>query len=420
MSPRARRVVAVVTLVLTLAVVAVLTLRAFGVPIALGPGAGATPIPEPSVSAGPSVAGTPSLDEALAAIEDEVTDIRDVPPADIGPPELLNRAEVEQRLAERWDEDYPPEQQAADNALYHALGLLAPDQDYAELQFQLLSSRVLGYYDPVTGSMVVVTDAELTPEAEVSYAHEYTHALQDTTFGTDSLDLDNLDANDAAYAALALVEGDATTAMVLWAIDNLSAAEMLDISQAPVPDTSGVPAWMVRQLEFPYLAGSQFTSLLYARGGFAAVDEAWADPPASTEQVIHFDAYLDNEEPIPVPASEILLTTGIEVVMESTFGEAMVSIWLGALGVDGAEAADAANGWGGDGITVLESPTGDVAVELRLDFDTPADADQFAAAYTDALGRLDLFGQLGQISDTAVVVRQGTSEDLTTAFGPLD
>ena len=65
-------------------------------------------------------------------------------------------------------------------------------------------------------------------------------------------------------------------------------------------------------------------------------------------------------------------------------------------------------------------PTGDVAVELRLDFDTPADADQFAVAYADALGRLDLFGQLGQISDTEVVVRQGTSEELTTAFGPLD
>lgn len=419
MSPRARRVVAVVTLVLVLAVVAVLTLRAFGVPIALGPDASATPSPEPSASAEPSAAGSPPPDVMTAEIEAEVTDIRDLPSADIGPPELLTRVEVEERLAERWDEDYPPEQQAADDALYHALGLLAADQDYADLQFQLLSSQVLGYYDTVTRSMVIVTDAELTPDAEVIYAHEYTHALQDAAFGTDALDLESPDANDAAYAALALVEGDATTAMVLWAIDNLSAEEMLDISQTPVPDTSGVPAWMVRQLEFPYLAGSQFTSLLYARGGFAAVDEAWADPPISTEQVIHFDAYLDNEEPVDVPQPD-LPSGDFSVVMESTFGEAMIAIWLGALGVDSAEADDAGDGWGGDSIMVLESPTGDVAVELRLDFDTPADADQFVAAYGDALGRLELFGQLHEVSDTELVVRQGTTEEFTQAFGPLD
>ena len=38
--------------------------------------------------------------------------------------------------------------------------------------------------------MVVVTDAGLTAEARVTYAHEYTHALQDAAFGIDSLDLD--------------------------------------------------------------------------------------------------------------------------------------------------------------------------------------------------------------------------------------
>jgi hypothetical protein len=410
MSPRLRRIVAVVTLLLAVVLVAVLTLRALGVPIALGPGT-ETPMPTASASVGPSSEGSPSVDEALAAIESETADIRNLPPADIGPPEIVTRDELERRLTEQFASDYPLEQQSVDNALYHALGILAPDQDYAALQLQLLSSQVIGYYDDATQTMVIVSDVGLTPEAEVTYSHEYTHALQDAAFGMDSLDLDSVDDNDASFAALALVEGDATTTMVLWAIENLTPEQILDISQTPVPDTSGVPAWMVSQLEFPYLAGSAFTAQLYARGDFSAVDEAWADPPVSTEQILHFRAYVDNEEPITVVAGPPAPTA--EPVLESTFGEAMIGIWLGALGVDQADADAAAEGWGGDAISVVSSADGaDVGVELTIVFDTPADADQFEAAYADAAGRLTGFSNLERSGEAEVIVRQGTTEGL--------
>lgn len=417
MSPRARRIVAVVSLLLTLVLVAVLTLLALGVPIALGPGS-ATPSPAASASAEPSGEASPSLDEALATIEAETADIRQLPAADIGPPEFVTRDELERRLSEQFAQDYPAEQQSADDALYHALGILAPDQDYAALQLQLLSSQVIGYYDDESQSMVIVSDAGLMPEAAVTYSHEYTHALQDAAFGIDSLDLANADDNDASFAALALVEGDATTTMVLWAIESLSPEEILDISQTPVPDTSGVPAWMVSQLEFPYLAGSEFTSQLYARGDFSAVDAAWADPPVSTEQILHFRAYVDNEEPIAVTASSPD-TADAEQVLESTFGEAMIGIWLTALGVDPQAANAAAEGWGGDAIVVFASADGaDVGVELTIAFDTPSDADQFEAAYAEAAGRLTGFTDLVRSSQTELLVRQGSTEQLFIGTSP--
>ena len=421
MSPRLRRIVAAVTLILALALVAVLTLRAFGVPIALGPDSSA--IPSAPASATPAASGgaSPSLEDELAAIEADVADIRDLPAADIGPPELVTRDEFERRLAERFDEDYPPEERAADNALFHALGLLAPDQDYAELRLQLLSSQVLGYYDDVADEMVVVTDAGLTAEARVTYAHEYAHALQDAAFGIDSLDLDAVGDDDGVYARLGLLEGDATTVMVLWAIENLTPEEMLGISQTPLPDTSGVPAWMVSELEFPYLAGTEFTAQLYATGGFSAVDEAWADPPRSTEQVLHYGSYVEDEQPVDVPGFDVTAPEA-DVVVDSTFGEAMIAIWLGALGVDQADADDAADGWGGDAITALLSTSGEQeGIVLRVAFDTPADADQFVAAYEEALGRLQIFGHLERASDTEVVVSQGSSEAFVESItGPLD
>lgn len=421
MSPRLRRIVAAVTLVLALALVAVLTLRALGVPIALGPDSSAAPSTVASATPAASDGASPSLEDELAAIEADVADIRDLPAADIGPAELVTRDELERRLADRFDEDYPPDAQAADNTLFHALGLLSPDQDYAALQLQLLSSQVLGYYDDVADQMVVVTDAGLTAEARVTYAHEYTHALQDAAFGIDSLDLDAEGDDDGVYARVGLMEGDATTVMVLWAIENLTPEEMLGISQTPLPDTSGVPAWMVSQLEFPYLAGTEFTSQLYATGGFSAVDEAWADPPLTTEQVLHYGAYVEDEPLIPPRVIALDPPSGAELVEESTFGEEMISIWLAALGVDGQDADAAAAGWGGDQFTTFASTDGEVAVALQIAWDTAADADQFVAAYEDALGRLQIFGQLVRVNETEVVVYQGTSQVFVESIsGPLD
>ena len=415
MTPRVRRLVAVVTLILALAVVAVLTLRAFGVPLALGP-ASPTAVPSPSSTPGPTGSVSPSIDDVLAALEADTADIRDLPRADIGPAEFISREELERRLADAFAEEYSEEELAAENALYHALGLLAPAQDIAALRLQLLSSQVIGYYDDTTQTMVVVADAGLSPETEVVYVHEYVHALQDAAFGMDSLDLEAVGDDDRAFARVSLLEGDATTAMVLWAYDNLTAQEILGISQTPLPDTTGVPAWMVNQLGFPYLEGTDFAAQLYQRGGFAAVDEAWADPPLSTEQVIHFEAYVENEEPIDV-AGLGASAPDLDIVLESTFGEAMIGIWIGALGVSEQDADVASAGWGGDRITVLVSTTSeDIAVVLRSVWDTPLDATEFAEAHADALDRLDLFASLQQLSDTETLVVQGTSQELLDAL----
>lgn len=420
MSPRLRRVLATVALILAVALVVVLTLRALGVPIAVGPLASPTPLPVATES--PTPAASQSVDEALAAIEAQVSDLRDLPPADIGPAEFVTRDELERRLAAEFEQDYPPDEVAADNAVLQGLGLLTADQDIAALQLQLLTGQVLGYYDDKTRSMVIVSDAGLTPEAEVTYAHEYTHALQDAAFDLDTMNLDATGDDDGAMARLGVVEGDATTAMVLWAIDNLTAEELLQISETPLPDTTGIPDWMLSQLEFPYTAGADFASQLWASGGFAAVDDAFADPPLTTEQVLHYPTYVDNEAPIPVDALDAAaLPAGVEVVEDTTFGEAMLGIWLGYLGVDATDLDQATTGWGGDHLTGLTGPDGQVAIVLRLAWDSPLDTDEFEEAYTAALPKLPIFGTVERVSDTELVVYQGSSREFVESFiGPLD
>jgi hypothetical protein len=207
--------------------------------------------------------------------------------------------------------------------------------------------------------------------------------------------------------------------MTVWAVDNLTLEEILEISQTPAPDTAGIPAWMVRQLEFPYLAGSEFVTQLYATGGFAAVDETWADPPRSTEQVLHYAAYVDDEAPVEVTGPSIGETSAIST--ETVFGEAMTAIWLAALGVPQVDADAAAAGWGGDWIAAATAGEGGLVLVFNTAWDTPVDADEFVAAYQQALERLPLFGHLERVSETEVTIWQGSTEELVESVaGPLD
>lgn len=405
MSPLARRLAAIAALILSLAIVAVLGLRGMGFQVGFGLFANPTPVvatatPEPS---GP----TPSQD-ALAVfgqIEEEVRGLRDLPAADIGPPEILTRAELAQVLPRLLD---PP----LDNFTLQALGLLTADQDIVTLTEQLYTAQVLGFYDFDAKRMVVVTDAGLTPAARITYAHEYTHALQDAAFDSRAMQQAAGGQRDGELALLGLQEGDATTAMVLWAIGHLSADELSGITETPVPDMTGIPDWMVRLLEFPYLSGAEFVGQLYASGGWDAVDAAYGDLPESTEQILHPQKYIDGDAPVEVEAIHLASLFGTEE-SETTLGEAWMSIWLEGLGVPQAAADVAADGWGGDHLTeASDVGGGNWALGWRIAWDAPIESAEFETAYAGVQEGLPFATRVIHVSDRETIVLHASSADV--------
>ncbi|HET6380348.1 MAG TPA: hypothetical protein VFH63_04845 [candidate division Zixibacteria bacterium] len=422
MPPILRRLSAIAVLLLSLAIVAVLTLRALGVPIALGPEPSPTAsAAEPSAGATPPASAPASVDPlaVFAEIEADVEDLRDLPPADIGPPDIITRAEAAAELEEILDEAWTEEELARDNLVLRALGLLTGEQDLRQLTQELYAAQVLGYYDFTEKRMVVVSDTGLTAEARLTYAHEYTHALQDAAFdiGADREESDLAD-DDAALARVALEEGDATAVMFEWALDgNLTPEELLGIGAQPLPDMTGIPEWMVQQLTLPYTAGFEFVSQLQLSGGWSAVDAAYHEPPASTEQIIHPDKYLDAEAPAEVEGVDVsaALGDGWEEVESTTIGEAMLSIWLDHLGVRPGDASEAAAGWGGDRLRVATGPGGAWALAWTITFDSPAHADEFVEADADITGA-PMVRDLAQVSDTEVVVLHASSASLLEAL----
>ena len=429
-----QRLVAILVAILVLGGVVVLGLNLAGRGTGVGsnpsvspqPRASEAPVPRAGTSGSPAPAtaepSVPTDGEAqaiLAEIEEQVIAIRGLEAADIGPAEIISREELVEELERLFDEEYPPEERERDNLALRALGLLEPDQDVAELQLELLGDQVLGFYDDVDKRMVVVSDAGLDVEARITYAHEYTHALQDAAFGLDTLQTDAVGEDDRGLARTALIEGDATTTMLAWMFQHLGQEEILQyISGAEVPDTTGTPSWMVAQLAFPYEAGLNWTNSL--AGGdptspdFTAIDAAYDDPPDSTEQIIDPEKWDPREVPdeVDVPDLAATLGDGWEEVDSTPIGQAAIEITLEHFGVTAAEAGTAGEGWGGDRAVIATGPDDAFAVAWRLAWDSATDADEFLAAYETVIEELSFPASVTELTSGEILVAHASSAAL--------
>ncbi len=216
---------------------------------------------------------------------------------------------------------------------------------------------------------------------EMTVAHELTHALEDQRFG---FELDRLAAgDDAALAYTALVEGTATAMMYRYVERRFGAEETFGgLAASAFQPTGDLPPFLMAQLLFPYTAGEAFVSRLLelGRGDWTVANAALrVRPPVSTEQVMHPQAYLEGDEPERValrgPVAE--LGEGWRPLRSATLGEWLTARMLARAG--GTSSGEAAAGWGGDRSVLLRR--GDErALVARWTWDTPADADQFAAA----------------------------------------
>jgi len=352
----------------------------------------------------------------MREIEEQVIAIRGLPSAEIGPADLITREELGVELEQLYEE-YPPEDQRRDNISLRALGLLDPGQDALELQLQLLGDQ-LGFYDDVDKRMVIVTDAGLDAAAKLTYAHEYTHALQDAAFGLDSLQTDATGEDDRGLARTALIEGDATVTMLAWAFEHLTPEELMEIGTGTeLPDMTGIPAWMFNQLQFPYNEGSLWAGTLAGdplSPSFTDIDAAYADPPDSTEQIIDVGKWLAREAPVAVEVPDLATMLGEdwEEIDATPIGEASIRIMLEYLGVARDPAYAAADGWGGDRAVIASGPNDAFALAWRLAWDEPADAAEFLDAYRTVIDALPFPATAIEVNGGDILVAHASDDDI--------
>lgn len=301
----------------------------------------------------------------------------------------VKRSELPDRLRSQLVASMPYSEEEFAQVL-KALQLVdARETDLVGKLLDLLQGQVLAYYNPSDRTFYVVDapppsvgealGADLLREGVV--VHELTHALQDQRFDIGRRERELRDDMDGALALHALAEGEASFVMLAYILErsgvsidalvdsNMAGSAMAAMQTATASMGSEFPRYFVESLAYPYVQGMMFVLEAYKRGGWAAVDALWAAPPESTREVSDPSLYFArtaHRTPFAAPAHRAgLLTT-------EHLGEFNWAYLVGT---------DAARGWRDDRVTVLQNDFCEPTVLARTEWQSPADAARFRAAY---------------------------------------
>jgi hypothetical protein len=317
------------------------------------------------------------------------------------PNEVVDHAELHRRLVALAADKTTAAQTAAEELAAKRWGLVPLDYDFSGAIVDLMTDQIAGYYDSKTKKLTIVDTAGTDPDwAEMVFAHELDHGLQDQAFDLEAFEKLPDAEGDASAARHALVEGDGVALMIEVAFARLGApapwadpevaAGIIKELDTPNGDSLDAAPYAIREaMEFPYRDGFAFVAALRRRHPWSAIDAAFKRPPRSTEQILHVDKYLADEKPIVVPAATLAALPGYAIAHDTVWGELGFRTFLRAHGVAERVAAEAAAGWGGDRAVVL-APAGEqrsqhVVAISRSAWDSDADAHEAQAALEHAL-----------------------------------
>jgi hypothetical protein len=319
--------------------------------------------------------------------------------------EARSRDELRAFLETKFNEDQPALELAGQEQAYRLFGLLPDTLDLRTFLLSLLAEQVVGYYDPGTKVLYVVTGSRggadagpggsaSAPSPEVlniTITHELVHALQDQYLPLDSV-MRARGENDRTMAVQAVIEGGATFEQlsVMLGGGNMFARlpggwdrvrEMIRSSYGSMPVLGSAPMFIQETLLFPYLSGAEYIrQAKERRPGKSTLDVL----PASTEQVMHPGKLLDSLD-VPLAVTLPRPTAGT-VVYENGLGEFETRLLLHQDLKDVAAASRGAAGWGGDRYAVVRTAQGAALVWVSV-WDSPLDAGEFRFAMSQAIER---------------------------------
>ena len=205
------------------------------------------------------------------------------------------------RFRQLVDEDAKKNKDVYDDVtgVFQAIGLLDRDMTYIDAQKLLGEGGVLGYYDQESKELRVRA-GQLTPYARTVVVHELVHALDDQRFDLNRPQYDSSD-DEIGFGFVALAEGNARRIENAYrnsmsTADKASAtAEELRFGAAGAAVLAKLKLPLLLLEIAPYDLGEALVDAFLDKGGQAALDQAFADPPRTSEQVIEPSKYFAKE-----------------------------------------------------------------------------------------------------------------------------
>ena len=242
--------------------------------------------------------------------------------------DVTKRENMKALILKEIDEDMTPAEFRANELAMKAFGLLPRDFNLRETLAQVYAEEVAAFYDPKTKTMHLIEEPKVEKKKPPTFlerlfgkkdefdkdenktviAHELTHALADQHYDLDAMQEAVKKDDDRSLAISALIEGEATLAMFGAGMDDWDGDEIVklpaenlewtfNLLSSFLPFLGGgkalrnAPPIISESMIFPYLKGMVFCAKLTNKGGWAAIDDVYRNPPLSTEQILHPEKY---------------------------------------------------------------------------------------------------------------------------------
>ncbi len=336
------------------------------------------------VMAAPARAAT-TIQQQVDEITQAVEEIRGLTAKNPISFDLLNRDQLRDKLVADFENDWPVEERNRTQDLMVMLGFLQPGQDLYQIEIELLTEQVAGFYDPEDKKLYLITDqAQLSGADKIAMAHEICHALQDQYFNLDQppFDVEDGHQDDAESAAQALVEGDAQRVANEYQYQYLTLSDLLGSdSSSSTSHFSAAPVYIQDSLLFPYTQGLTFVKNKVGNSN-AKADDLFRNNPDSTEQIMHPSTYPANQpQEVQIPDLSTALGASWTKDEYNVLGEfdvrELFEPYLGDF-----NARQAADGWGGNLYEYWKQDGGQGKLLVQsYTWDTPDDAVEFAEAF---------------------------------------
>lgn len=335
--------------------------------------------------------------KSIEKIFNGVKDIRKLPLKKAVKVGVKTSAQVNEFLNESIKKEYPEKDIKKDYLLLKKLGLIKKDVDLKKIFLDLYTQQIAGFYDEKTQAFYVVNNGREMSDLESSIviSHELVHALQDQSFGIKNVMKDDKN-GDTLLARSALIEGEATFASTQYIIESLglnrnvvnNVGEIMKKSMTPsaIKTTTKVPGFMLEQMFFPYIEGTKFSEAIYKnKGNWDKFNSIYKHLPVSTEQIMHPEKYLANEEPIKIHFDKELIKNKDWKLLDcDTFGEFSLLNYFMEYNSE-KKSQTASTGWGGDTYALFSKNDDEVVFVYKSIWDTPNDAKEFFETITETL-----------------------------------
>jgi hypothetical protein len=385
----------------------------------------AAPAAAPAPEAPPAETEDQLLDRITGEMMKQVEELRGLKFKEPVTRVWKSRDEAKAEMLQMIEEQAEKEDLESVSKAFAFFGILKEGDDLKAVFTDFISAAAGGYYIPEKKVFSLVRGMKLDVNAPVVF-HELVHAVEDQYYDWEERTerYGEEDRSDPAEALHAVVEGSARFFENRY-VDSVPglrpkymAAQMEESMKQMAAMMRAPPALIIGIAMFPYENGNRFLQHVLPRmtGGadgraiseVEAIAAIYADPPMSTELVLHPEKYLgarDLPREVKFASAAGALGEGWAEILQDTMGEFSLGLVLnaslhprmlqaqvgavmspgGAVGFKGDTLA-AVSGWDADRYAFYEKD-GRHALVWVTAWDSAGDASEFAATYGKVLDR---------------------------------